>query len=65
MVVRMAAYKTERLKARALDRGDMAVPALPAACFAKPIEVDDKQYMPGVFEALQNEDWAVEYGGEG
>ena len=32
----------------------------------KPIEVDDKQYMPGVFESGIGENWPyIEIGGEG
>jgi hypothetical protein len=42
---------------------------LPAACFAKPIMVDDVAYMPGVYGPVPNKDWAEEmyqdHGGEG
>lgn len=34
---------------------------LPAACFAKPISVDDKEYMPGVYNATVEKDWAEDY----
>jgi hypothetical protein len=48
-----------------VGRPEFAVPATPkfaalAAQGVKPILVDDKEYMPGVYEAMPNKDWAEE-----
>jgi hypothetical protein len=69
----LASFKTVKFESAAfrerLEHADEAAPLLPAACYAKPIEVDDKQYMPGVYaDGALPQDWALMYmdlGGEG